>query len=314
MSDDSEPAPSSKFSQTHSSISSLAQKTSTNIWNHPQQEYFLKKYPWLFLIDGKIGCSTCRNISLLGKHASRRVHTSKEWSCSKISATTDGSKVAAQKRLQKKIYKHVHSEAHCQAKSMLKKQNEKRLETSMASATSRLMTTTENCLRSAYFIAYNHRPMPDMQALVQMQTLNGSDLGLTLKSKDYCIAMVECISADMRKKLCRIIIYKKRNISIVTDESTSLSQNTCLILYIEAEVDEFDNKPENRFLHLCELKEQKAEAIFKCILETLQKYGFNHTYLSEHLVYFISDRASVMLGCKSEVGARLKKEFLPLVL
>ena len=156
------------------------------------------------------------------------------------------------------IYKHVHSEAHCQVESMLKKQNEKRLETSMASVTSRLMTTTENCLRSAYFIAYNHRPMSDMQALVQMQTLNGADMGLTLKSKDSCIAMAECISADMRKKLCRIIIYKKRNISIVPDESTSLSQNTCLILYIRSKVDEFNSKPENIFLDLCELKEQNA--------------------------------------------------------
>ena len=79
-------------------------------------------------------------------------------------------------------------------------------------------------------------------------------------------------------------------------------------------MDEFDNKPENIFLDLSELKEQNAEAIFKCILETLQKYGFNHTYLSEHLVSFISDGASVMLGCKSEMGARLKKEFPQLVL
>ena len=80
-----------------------------------------------------------------------------------------------------------------------KKQNKKKLETSMASATSRSMTTAENCLRSAYFIAYNHRPISDMQALVQMQTLNGADMGLTLKSQDSCIAMVECISAYMRK-------------------------------------------------------------------------------------------------------------------
>ena len=130
---------------------------------------------------------------------------------------------------------------------MLKKQNEIRLETSMASATSRLMTTTENCLRSAYFIAYNHRPMSDMQALVQMQTLNGADMGLTLKSKDSCIAMVKCVSADMRKKLGRIIIYKKRNKCIVAHESTSLSQNTCLILYIRAKVDEFNNKPDTFF-------------------------------------------------------------------
>lgn len=282
------------------------------IWTKKQKDFFLSEYPWLFIEDGKLGCSTCKNVNSLAFLGTRGVHISQEWASAKIIVT--GVKASAQKSLRNKIYKHSDSDAHKQAQNIITKKEKGEITQSLAVGNSRLRSTTEKCLRTAYHVAYGNRPMSDFPKLVQLQETNGTDLGIILRSRNSCTEMIECISDTMKQKLCKTIIDRKSNISVITDESTSLSKKSCLIVYIRAKVDEGDGEPHNIFLDLCELEAQNAESVFKSLIQTLAKHGFDHDYLSKHFVCFTSDGASVMLGKKSGVGVRLKKEFPQIML
>ena len=64
---------------------------------------------------------------------------------------------------------------------------------------------------------------------------------------------------------------------------------------------------------LVELEGQGAEAIHRCLLESLNSVGFNIDYLGKNLVTFCSDGSSIMLGRSSGVGVRMRNDFLTLL-
>ena len=63
------------------------------------------------------------------------------------------------------------------------------------------------------------------------------------------------------------------------------------------------------FLDLVELENQKADTIVSTLLNCLAMYGFDDTYLTEHLIAFASDGTSVMTGNKSGVALQLANKY-----
>ena len=54
---------------------------------------------------------------------------------------------------------------------------------------------------------------------------------------------------------------------------------------------------------------QGAEAIHRCLLESLNSVGLNMDYFRNNIVAFCSDGASIMLGRSSGEGVRLRNDF-----
>ena len=67
-------------------------------------------------------------------------------------------------------------------------------------------------------------------------------------------------------------------------------------------------------MDICELDGQDAQSVKKSLIGSLFKHGFTKAYLSKHFIALASDGASVMLGCRSEVGTLLKKGFPSIIL
>ena len=63
------------------------------------------------------------------------------------------------------------------------------------------------------------------------------------------------------------------------------------------------------FLDLIELPDQKAEIIFKHLLECFVKRSFDDPDLKQHLIVFACDGASVMLDNKSSAAYRLLENY-----
>src|SRR5258705_14011853 len=61
------------------------------------------------------------------------------------------------------------------------------------------------------------------------------------------------------------------------------------------------------FFDLLELPNQTAEAIVTALLACLRSYGLTEDYLKENLICIVCDGASVMLGKKTGVAARLRE-------
>ncbi len=107
--------------------------------------------------------------------------------------------------------------------------------------------------------------------------------------------MVHLIGHETRRGISELIIEKERKISIIVDESTSLSKKSCLVVYLLALIDE---TPQNLFLDICELDGEDAASVKRCLVDCLAKHGFNSAFSSKHFISFTSDGA-VMLICNA---------------
>jgi len=116
----------------------------------------------------------------------------------------------------------------------------------------------------------------------------------------------------MRKKLLDNIVSMKPSISVLIDESTSLSQKTCMIVYIRCSFD-LTTQPTTFFLDLIELEDTTAEGITTALLDCLDKHGLTDIILNECWLGFASDGASVMLGQKAGVYVKLAEKYPSLI-
>ena len=81
------------------------------IWNEQQYEEFKRKNSWMYAINGKIGCTSCREVNNLGMRASRGAIISAR--CAEGNVTSCGSTREAQlssirkKTTSTKTLKHI---------------------------------------------------------------------------------------------------------------------------------------------------------------------------------------------------------------
>lgn len=289
-----------------SSNSNIESKKWPMVWNESQWIEFKEKYPWIVSADGKLGCNICSSITCLGASKKERLRISNEWSNGLIEASGKD-RTSQLSNLRIKIKKHYESEGHQLADKINKERKEKSIQVSMQKSIVDHEQTTIKVFRTAYYIAMQNRPFSDHDDLIKLQEINGVNLGKILHSRYSATNIINHISNIMRKQLISKIITLNSKLSILIDESTSLSNKTTLVVYLKTYLG--GNNPEYVFLDLCELQSQDAEQIEKQLLNTLKSNGLHEKYLQKNWVAIATDGASVMVGKNSGVVTRLREKY-----
>lgn len=212
--------------------------------------------------------------------------------------------------LRTKISAHDQTQCHKAAVKILNEAKKNVLPELISQSQSKYNETTARLMRTAYAIAKNNRPYVAYEEMCQLQEANGVKLGKGLHSRYSATEMIDCIANSMRKKLCTTIQENKLKISIILDESTTISRKSCLVLYIRSA---WPNKVSADCfsfpVSLIELESLTAKHITEAVIQTLHSNGFNEQYLNHNLVGACSDGASVMLGKYSGVLTQLRSKF-----
>ena len=93
---------------------------------------------------------------------------------------------------------------------------------------------------------FNDRPFTDHQKLLELQEVNGVQVGQGLNSRFSAKEIILHIAKEMRRKACATVIKNRGEISILIDESTTINKST-LIVYLKCETDKFSDP------HFCSL-------------------------------------------------------------
>lgn len=280
-------------------------------WNVSQYQAFKENNDWLIVENKALGCLVCGKVDSFAIHSDKNKRVSKPWQ--ECSVTENGkTRESQQSSLRKKIFEHKHSEAHKKAIEILEHAKKKTIEGGIDKMNETLFTTTERVFRTVYKIAKNQRPFTDLPVDIDLQISNGLTMGKILHSDKTCHDIVTHIAFEMKNAICKNIIDNKRKISVLIDESTTLSKKTTLVVVIRSNFEDSSSNLERTYvfnLDLIELTDSTAENITKDLLICLNKYGFDQTFLEEHLIAFACDGASVMIGKKSGVATRLQTIF-----
>ena len=279
-------------------------------WTAEQYSHFSNCYTWLYVSGGKLGCVVCKNVTQIGplwQDVGVRCSLSDEWINGTVSpyGTT---KHAQQAALRKKINKHKNSAGHKAAAEIAASREKAVLESVVVAQQS--VSHDETCcvFRTAYYVAKNDKPYTDHPQLIDMQKANGVSVGRVLHSNVVCSDIIDHISVEMKRVLVGKMVDSKLLMSVLIDESTALNRTSCLIVYIRATFD-VDVGPVTFFLDIVSLPATTADGIEMSLLDCLNANGFSDEYLSECFIGFASDGASVMLGRKNGVAAKLKSRF-----
>ena len=145
------------------------------IWNKQQYEEFKRKNSCMYAINGKIGCTSCREVHTLGMRASRGVIISARWAEDNV--TSCGSTREAQlSSLRKKIHEHKNSQAHKEAINILETAKKDVLLNMNAQSEQTAFQSTARVFRKGYYVAKNHKPFTDFESLIDLQESNPLDM------------------------------------------------------------------------------------------------------------------------------------------
>ncbi|CAL9689881.1 unnamed protein product [Knipowitschia caucasica] len=163
-------------------------------------------------------------------------------------------------------------------------------------------------MRTAYMICKNDLSFKIQPQLVELQKLNGVDLGQMLHSDKACRNMLIFIADKMTGKLSDFIKKSTHKFSILIDESTTASNKTCLIIYIRIP---FEDDICNFFLQLVELQACTGAAICDTVLQTLENLGLQKDMLRTRLIGFATDGAAAMMGKYRGAATLLREKINP---
>lgn len=283
-------------------------------WNADQWTKFKTDYTWLHANDGKLGCTVCRDVGALGPNRSapgQRVQLAIEWMQCRIQPYGDTrDKQAA--ALRKKLYEHRNSVSHNMAVSVQARAANETLKTAVVEQQKGHIDITCRVFRTVYYICQNNRPFLDHSGLIDLQVLNGLQLGRMLHGNLSATNICDHIAREMRRKLVAAVINAKLPLSVLIDESTSLGQKSCLIVYLKCSVDAC-SEPLTVFLDLLELSSLTADGIVSTLMQCLHDHGFTDEILHECWIALATDGASVMLGKNAGVFVKLKRTFPNLI-
>ena len=212
--------------------------------------------------------------------------------------------------LGKKLFDHKETAAHKAALKILAEADAAPIENVLLKALSREKIVTANIFRTAYKVVKENQSFHNFESEIDLQELNRIEMGRILHSTNACINVVNHISCEMRKKLANEIVRSDNKISLIVDESTTLSQKSTVIVYIRVCLaDSGMNSPVNLFLDLVELESVTAQRVFDSLLNCLYSHGITEEFLKRNLVCLACDETAVMLGCKSGVQKLLTEKF-----
>ena len=226
------------------------------IWTMKLYTNHLKTKPWLLCKNGKLGCKVCAEVGSFNdfQKKGKGRNISAVWSTSMVEC--NGLSVQSQlSSLRKKIKEHNDSISHKMAVDMSHNQYtaaDNPLKCKFDEGHSHLSETTSSCFLTAYIAAKNARPFVDFEADIELQQLNGCNMGRILHSDVTCANVTSHISVEIKRKLAKQCIESDSKFSVLLDESTSLSKKSCLIIYIRSLLPGYES-PVTFFLDLVEL-------------------------------------------------------------
>lgn len=297
---------------THSSTSTC--NDWPGCWTLEQKNDFTKKYDWLTIECKKLGCSICKKIGTVNIEKKSGMRISKEWVNNEV--TSNGENRTQQlTSLRKKIFEHKESAGHKAACKLVAEAEKDTLPNILYKNMVLEKEITSNVFRTAYKVAKENQSFHNFETEIDLQELNGINMGRILHSANACTNIITHISSEMRKSLVTKIITSMSKISIIIDESTTLSKKSTLIIYIRVCLANHGmSSPVNLYLDLIELQSTNANGIFQALLECLQSYGITKQILRSYLVSVACDGAAVMLGRKSGVCKLLRDEFPSIII
>ena len=214
--------------------------------------------------------------------------------------------------MRKKITEHKSSKSHDEAAKLLTQQKSEMLLGSMQKQHQQHHASTKVVFNTAYYTAKNNKPYTDHPSLLDLQKINGVSVGNVLHSNVTCAAICDFIAEEMRSRLVAEMIGQRGPICILIDEGTTVSKKSAIVVYIRTMMGD-DEPPTTFFFDLVELDGCDAASITSSLLQCLHKHGLNDDFLAECFTSFCSDGASVMLGKKGGVFAKLKETYPRLV-
>ena len=270
-------------------------------WTHDQKNDFCLKNEWLCVCKMKLGCAPCSKVGTLAVETKMGMKISKEWANDEITYCGKDRKQQLSS-LRKKIFHHRESAAHKSALEIVAESEKKKLENAFLMSLSNEKEITLKIFRTAYKVAKENQSFHHFETEIDLQELNGVKLGRILHSTNACINIVNHTSEEMKKTVVKEIIQSSSKISLIIDESTTISKKIILIVYVRCCIEGVGmNSPINLFLDLVELEKVTAEGVFDSLLKCLHSHGMTEDYLKKYLVSLACDGAAVMLGCKSGV-------------
>ena len=184
-------------------------------------------YPWLRLTaEGGLVCDMCIRA---GKLAKEGVYTRSVWftgSC--FHAST------AKKLYIIKFFYHKVTKAHQNAVRILELAKSDHLPKLVEKSKSQYFRTTSRLTRTAYSVAKCKRPLVAFQELCELQEAIGLNQGIGLHSRYSGTHIINSISHAMKVKLCSAIVERGQKLSVMIDESTTVSKKFCLIIYVRS--------------------------------------------------------------------------------
>ncbi len=120
-----------------------------------------------------------------------------------------------------------------------------------------------------------NRPFTDHDSLIELQEINGVNMGTSLHSRYSSTKIVEHIATEMQNKIVHSIVSFSSKLSVLIDEATSLSHKSAMIVNVKASVD--GATPEFVSLELVELESQRAEDIEEALLNCLENAAGDQT-------------------------------------
>lgn len=280
-----------------------------SIWTNEMFLSFLNKYPWIMVKDQKLGCNICVQVQNLATYKTQGIRFAIEWTECSVH-TYGASDKDKRQSLRKKIHKHKISECHKRCEQILKAQEENILPKAVSRGISGKFESTIRVFNTVYSIVKKTRPFTDLPFDIQLQKLNGLDMGRILHSDHACADIASHIAIEMKTKITNFLVKNNFKISVLIDEATSVSKKTCLVVCIRASTDvKNETDPITFFLDLIELENTKSETIVLQLLSSLNKHKFSHEYLIQNFICFACDGASNMIGRKAGVGKLLTDKY-----
>lgn len=278
-------------------------------WTFEQKNEFCKKYDWLLVQNQKLGCKVCQKVGSLGVEKKTGMKMSKQWTGCDISSFGE-SRAQQQTALRKKIFDHKDSAAHLAALKILEESQKETLDKVCLKAISKEKEVTARIFRTAYKVAKQNQSFNSFESEIDLQELNGLNMGRILHSNNACVNIINHISAEMKKHIVQEVIKSDDKFALIIDESTTLSKKSTLILYIRVCIRNLNmESPVNLFLDLIELESVTSLGIFQAIMQCLESYKLDFNVLKSRLIAVGCDGAAVMLGRKSGLSALLKEKF-----
>ena len=146
---------------------------------------------WLVCNAGCLGCSICGEIKSLGpagvQGSGIRTALSAKWVSRSVKPYGE-TRAQQLKSVRKKICEHKTSASHTEAEKVQATRKKAKLKSNVIDQQHTEFNATCNVFRTAYYLAKKNRPFSDHSNLIDLQSLNGVNVGWLLHRSTTCVS------------------------------------------------------------------------------------------------------------------------------